>query len=58
MLPATSKRTRKKVTRFPGICAFAKSAGVDRVHAFKVLRGERTSVRLIKLWKQFQAEQK
>lgn len=47
-----------KITRFPGIVAFARHAGVTRIHAYRVLRGERKSPRLTKLWREFQQQRK
>jgi hypothetical protein len=54
MLPAT----KRKRTKFRGICRFAKLAGVDRVHAYRVLMGQRESHRLLTLWEQFKKENK
>jgi hypothetical protein len=54
MLPAEPKKVYAKKLRFPGICEFAKSAGVHRLHVYHVLTGERQSRRLTKLWAEFQ----
>jgi len=48
-----SKRNSRRQVRFPGICEFAKSAKVTRIHAYRVLTGERRSPRLEKLWSAF-----
>jgi hypothetical protein len=48
----TELKKRRQV-RFPGICEFAKSAKVTRIHAYRVLTGERRSPRLEKLWSAF-----
>ncbi|MDR1304487.1 MAG: hypothetical protein LBK76_04605 [Verrucomicrobiales bacterium] len=51
-----AKKTRKKRTRFPNICAFIQRAKVTRQHAYLVLSGQRQSRRLMTAWKKFQAE--
>jgi hypothetical protein len=40
--------------KFPGIVRFAKQYRVTRIHCYLVLRGDRKSPRLTKLWNEFQ----
>ncbi|MDR1305080.1 MAG: hypothetical protein LBK76_07655 [Verrucomicrobiales bacterium] len=54
MMPAAPRKVYAKKPRFPGICEFAKRAGVHRLHAYRVLTGERQSLRLVRLWQEFQ----
>ena len=37
-------------TRFPGICAAASALGVNRIHLYLVLSGQRESRRLMARW--------
>lgn len=52
-----SKQASGRQVRFPGICEFAESANVTRIHAYRVLTGERRSPRLEKLWSAFRRQQ-
>jgi len=45
----THRRIRPR--RFPGICAFADSLGVDRRHVYEVLVGNRKSKRISRAWR-------
>jgi hypothetical protein len=54
--PRFPKKGTRKPRRFPGICAFARAQGVDRIHAYRVLAGKRESRRLLVAWKQFKRE--
>lgn len=47
---SASYRSLRKSTRFPGVAIAAPELGVDRVHLFKVLKGERQSISLLKRW--------
>lgn len=54
MLPATTNKSKPKGGgRFVGIGEFARREGVDRTHVYRVLSGQRQSVRLLARWKQF-----
>ncbi len=55
MLPATTPKVTRKPKRFRGICAFARERGVDRVHVYRVLTGQRESRRLLAAWAEFNA---
>jgi hypothetical protein len=57
MLLATSKKVTRKPIKFSGICAFARSQNVDRVHAYRVLTGRRESRRLLAAWNAFKKHQ-
>lgn len=46
MIRETSN-TKKREIRFPGICGAAKQLGVNRVHLYLVLSGQRESKRLL-----------
>jgi len=46
---------KRREIRFPGICKFAAKAKVTRIHAYRVLAGERRSPRLEKMWAAFQS---
>jgi len=48
-----NKRKSSRV-RFPGIGKFAEASGVTRIHAYRVLAGERKSPRLEAAWVKFQ----
>lgn len=50
-------KKRARQVRFPGICEFAEQARVTRIHAYRVLTGERRSPRLEKLWRAFRRRQ-
>lgn len=52
------RTAKRKIIRFPGIVEFARQAGVTRIHAYRVLTGERKSPRLTKLWRKYQQERK
>lgn len=41
------------VTRFPGSCVFAEEHGVSPGHVYRVLTGERQSIRLTKAYAAF-----
>ena len=47
---------KRRQIRFPGICQFAAKAQVTRIHAYRVLAGERRSPRLLRLWQTFTAQ--
>jgi len=42
------------MVRWPGLVAAAQTLGVSRFHLYRVLRGERTSHRLMREWRQLQ----
>lgn len=50
-------KKRARQVRFPGICQFAAQAKVTRIHAYRVLAGERRSPRLEKMWRTFRRRQ-
>jgi hypothetical protein len=45
----TPKKRRRGV-RFPGIAGFSRQLGVDRVHVYRVLTGQRKSPRITSAW--------
>lgn len=57
MLPATRKKsnpkhpTKNSRVRFPGIMSDASVLGVDRIHLFRVLKGERQSASLLRRYR-------
>ena len=51
-----NKKTPRKV-KYPGINADARALGVDRVHLYKVLEGQRVSKSLLLRYKELKAEQ-
>jgi hypothetical protein len=53
--PAPLRAALRRQIRFPGICKFAAKAKVTRIHAYRVLAGERRSPRLEKMWASFQS---
>lgn len=56
-LPKVTRKHSPQNPRFPGICEFARSQGVDRVHAFRVPTGQRESRRLTAAWAAYQSAQ-
>ena len=46
---------KRREIRFPGNCKFAAKDQVTRIHAYRVLAGERRSPRLEKMWIRFNA---
>lgn len=50
-------KSNERRVRFPGIVRFAREAGVTRIHAYRVLTGERKSPRLTRLWEEFKRKE-
>jgi len=53
MLRATKRKSKE---RFRGICADALKLGVDRVHLWRVLKGQRPSASLLRRYRQLKKE--
>ena len=46
----------KRIVRNPGLSAFARQEKVTIAHAYRVVMGDRKSIRLLAAWQEFKAQ--